>query len=318
MKYKLLGLLILGSIKFVFAQNWTTITTTNNSTERGENSVVAIGDNLYLFGCRGMKPLEVLNTKTNTWTKKSVPPIEMHHFQGVVFKGEIYVVGALTGPYPHETPIPNVYIYNPASDTWRVGPEIPRKRGAAACFVYNDKIYVLCGIIDGHWDGHVAWFDEFNPATGEWKILPNALHARDHVSAAMVGTQVVVAGGRLSTARINKVLDLTVPETDVYDFATNNWHNVEGQNIPTMRAGASVAVLGNQVLFMGGESPTQVPAHEHVEAFDIKTMKWSSLKPMNQGRHGTGAAKIGKKIFITGGIGKRGGSPELNSTEYYK
>ncbi len=300
------------------AQKWDSLATQNTCTARGESAVVAIKNKLYLLGSRGVKPVEELDTKTNKWTTMAEPPLEMHHFQAVVFKDEIYVMGALTGAYPHEKPIENIYIFNPSKNEWRKGPAIPRLRGSAAVFVHNQKIYLLCGIIDGHWDGHVAWFDEYNPKTNEWKELPNAPHARDHISAAIIGQKVVVAGGRLSSAKINKVLELTVAETDLFDFATNQWTTVNNTNIPTQRAGAAVATLGTQAIFMGGESGSQVPAHSEVEAFDLKSMQWKPLAKLNQGRHGTGAAKIGQKIYIIAGVGKRGGSPELNTVEVYK
>ena len=299
------------------AQTWSTLETVNESTARSENSLVSIGTKIYLFGGRGMKPMEVFDTKTNTWEKKGELPLEIHHFQAVVFNKEIYVIGALSGPFPHETPIPNVYIYNPEKDEWRKGEEIPRKRGAAACFVYKNKIYIANGILDGHWDGHVAWFDEYNPTNGQWRELPDSPHARDHVSAGVVKNKVVIAAGRKSSHKTGEVMSLTVPFTDIYDFKTNAWTTVDGANIPTMRAGPGVVTMGKKVFFMGGEAMDQVPAHDEVEAFDTKTMQWVTMPHLIQGRHGTSAAKIGKYIYISSGVANRGGNPELNTLECF-
>ncbi len=57
----------------------------------------------------------------------------MHHFQAVAFEEKIYVIGALTGLYLGETPIPNIYIYDPSKDEWTKSAEIPeeRRRGSA-------------------------------------------------------------------------------------------------------------------------------------------------------------------------------------------
>jgi N-acetylneuraminic acid mutarotase len=140
-------LLILFSVK-ISAQSWQLVETTGEPIKRHENSLTSIGSKLYVFGGRGVKPMDVLNAETNVWTTKGETPLEMHHFQAVNYKGEIYVLGAFTGSYPHETPIPNIYIYNPDTDTWRIGAEIPRKRGSAGAFVYNNKIYLVCGIQD--------------------------------------------------------------------------------------------------------------------------------------------------------------------------
>ncbi|MFT4734553.1 MAG: N-acetylneuraminic acid mutarotase, partial [Arcticibacterium sp.] len=162
---KILGILCIGVSLGLSAQNWKVLETPTETTARSENSIVAIGSKIYLFGGRGMKPMEVYDTKTNTWETRGALPLEIHHFQAATYNGEIYVAGALSGPFPHEIPIPNIYIYNPDKDEWRKGDEIPRKRGAAGCFVYRDKIYVVNGIQDGHWDGHVSWFDEYDPKT---------------------------------------------------------------------------------------------------------------------------------------------------------
>lgn len=301
-----------------FCQEWTVRTTDNNCTNRHENALAAVKGKLILLGGRGMKPVESLDLKTNQWKQLVETPLEMHHFQAVTFDNEVWVLGAFTGGYPHEKPIPNIHIFNPEKNEWRVGPEIPadRRRGAAGVFVHRDKIYIVCGIQDGHWDGHVSWFDEYDPKTDEWKKLPDAPHVRDHVQAVVIDNKVYVAGGRRSTAKIGQVLNLTESAVDVYDFKTNQWTTLpESKNLPTLRAGNASVVLGKKMLVIGGESGEQVPAHNEVEAFNTKTQQWETLSPLHQGRHGTGAVNINGKIYIVAGSGNRGGGPELNSVE---
>lgn len=309
-------LLSLGAVSH--AQSWETVTPANACTNRHENAMAAVKGNLILLGGRGIKPVESFDPKTKKWTTHVQTPIEMHHFQAVTYNNEVWVLGAFTGGYPHETPIPNIYIFNPEKNEWRVGPEIPseRRRGAAGVFVYKDKVYVVCGIQDGHWDGHVGWLDEYDPRTNEWKKLPDAPHVRDHVQAVVVDDKVYVAGGRRSTAKIGQVLNLLEPAVDVYDFKTSRWTTLpESKNLPTLRAGNASVVQGKKVLIIGGESGAQVPAHSEVEAFNTKTMSWETLAPLNAGRHGTGAVNVNGKIYVVAGSGNRGGGPELNSIE---
>jgi N-acetylneuraminic acid mutarotase len=308
-------LLILFSVK-ISAQSWQLVETTGEPIKRHENSLTSIGSKLYVFGGRGVKPMDVLNTETNVWTTKGETPLEMHHFQAVNYKGEIYVLGAFTGSYPHETPIPNIYIYNPDTDTWRIGAEIPRKRGSAGAFVYNNKIYLVCGIQDGHWDGHVTWFDEYNPETNKWRTLSDAPQARDHTSVAVVGDKLYLAGGRKSHAAINQVLELTTAEVDVFDFKTNTWETLPASaNIPTERAGCSAVSKDGKLIIIGGESSSQKSAHSDVEVLNPRTNVWEKLPPMKVTRHGTGATVINGKIYIAAGSLNRGGGPELNSVE---
>jgi N-acetylneuraminic acid mutarotase len=303
------------------SQEWTTLSTENSCTNRHENALAAVNGKLILIGGRGMKPVESFDTKTNTWKKVAETTLEMHHFQAVTYNNEVWVLGAFTGKYPHETPIANIYIFNPKKNEWRKGPEIPadRRRGAAGVFVYKSKVYMVCGIQDGHWDGHVSWLDEYDPKTNQWRKLPDAPHVRDHVQAVVIDDKIYVAGGRRSTAKSGQVLNLTETAVDVYDFKKNKWTSLpEASNLPTPRAGNASVVLGKTMLVIGGESGEQVPAHNEVEAFNTSTLRWETLPPLKHGRHGTGAAKIDGKIYIVAGSGNRGGGPELNTIEVFK
>jgi N-acetylneuraminic acid mutarotase len=303
-----------------YAQDWQSIETTNTCTKRHENAVAAVKGKVIVLGGRGDRPVESFDPRTRTWTKLADAPMELHHFQAVTYNDEVWVLGAFTGGYPHETPVPDIHIFNPATKEWRKGPAIPedRRRGAAGVFVYKNKIYMVCGIQDGHWDGHVAWLDEYDPRTDTWKKLPDAPHARDHVQAVVINDKIWVAGGRKSTARTGRVIDPTLEEVDVFDFKTQTWTTLPAsQNIPTRRAGNATVAFGSKVLVIGGESGSQVAAHSEVEAFDTKSGKWEALPSLKQGRHGTGAVIINGKIYIAAGSGNRGGGPELNDIEVW-
>lgn len=303
-----------------FGQEWEPVTTQNSCEKRHENAAALVGDSLYAIGGRGMKPLEALNLKTLMWKKLPTPPVEMNHFQAINYHDEVYVIAAFEGKYPHETPIPNMYIYSPKTGNWRKGPEIPKERlrGSAGVVVYKDKIYVVCGIIDGHYDGHVAWFDEYDPKTNTWKQLPDAPRVRDHISAAMVGDKLYLAGGRKSSAKTNQVLETTIGEVDMYDFKTGQWTTLPAEsNIPTQRAGSTAVTNKGKIWILGGESP-QLAAHNEAEILDPKTNTWTAGPRMKQGRHGTQAVVYKKKIYIVAGSANHGGGPELDTVEVLK
>jgi N-acetylneuraminic acid mutarotase len=299
------------------SQTWETLATTNECAARHENTMTAVGDQLVLLGGRGLRPTEVYNTKTSTWQTFEAPPLEMNHLQAVTYNGDVYVMGSFTGGYPHETPIPNIYIFDMETKEWKKDAEIPsdRLRGSAGVVVHNDKIYMICGIIDGHYDGHVTWFDEYDPATKTWKKMPDAPRARDHFSGTILNNKLYVAAGRRSSAKIGKVFELTEAAVDVFDFKTQTWSTLPAdQNIPTERAGTMAVTFNKGVVIIGGETGQQL-AHNQVESYNPKTKKWTSLAPLNMGRHGTGAAVVNKKIYIVAGSKNRGGGPEINTIE---
>jgi hypothetical protein len=305
----------------VFGQKWEIVQMQNDCTNRHENSFVAIGDDLLLVGGRGIKPVESFDMVTKKWTKKAETPIEMHHFQAIEYNNELWVIGAFTGKYPHETPLENIYIYNPKEDQWRKGPIIPieRRRGSVGAVVYKSKIYMVGGILDGHWDGHVAWFDEFDPKTEQWTKLPDAPHSRDHINVAVDDNRLFIAGGRRSFAKINQTFSLTEPTVDIFNFKSREWTTLgTSQNIPTPRAGCSTVLYDEKLLVIGGESDLQETAHQNVESLNTKTLTWESFPSLITGRHGTSATLHKGKVFILAGSGNRGGKPELNSMEVLK
>lgn len=300
--------------------NWQTLTASSGTPiGREENAYVQAGDKFYLIGGRGIKAVQVYDPIKKTWINKGNVPMELHHFQAITLDGLIYVVGAFTGSYPREKPVSQIYIYNPLTDKWLTGPTIPenRRRGSAGVVVQNNKIYVIGGILDGHWSGWVNWFDEYDPATNTWKTLTSAPRARDHFHAAIISNKLYLAGGRRSSASTGQTFSLTVPEVDVYDFTTGKWSTLPGtSNIPTKRAGAGTVVLGNELLVIGGES-TQPAAHKETEALNINTNAWRRLADLKQGRHGTQAIQSNNGIYIATGAGNQGGSPLLTSQEAY-
>lgn len=301
----------------VQAQEWNTLDPEGTCTERHECAASAVGDKLYLLGGRGMKPVEEYDPATNSWAKRAMAPLEMHHFQAVTYEDKIYILGAFTGGYPHETPVPNVYIYDPSTDKWTMGDEIPegRRRGAAGVVVHNDKFYMVGGAEDGHWAENRDYMDEYDPKTGEWTILPNMPRVRDHFQAVVVDNQLYAVGGRQSFAKEGHGFELTYAEVDVYDFDTQQWETLNDfLNLPTERAGSSTAMYKDGFIVAGGESAEQVEAHNEVEYYQ-PGVGWKLLNRLERGRHGFQLVPIGGKYYVAAGCGNRGGSPELDSIE---
>lgn len=279
---------------------------------RHEAAFVGMDDKYYLLGGRGIKPVDIYDSQTRTWTSGALPPVEIHHFQPVIYEDEIYLLGAMTGGYPGETPLPGIVIYSPAEDAWRIGAEIPadRRRGGAGAVLHNGRIYLVCGIIDGHRGGHVPWLDVYDPVANTWEKLPDAPRARDHFQAVITDGKLYSLAGRTTVAATNPFAN-TIGEVDVFDLASNTWSTLP-DTLPTHRAGNAAIVLGEDILVVGGESKDQVHAHSEVEALAVATGKWRSLDSLSRGRHGTGVVHHDGKLIMASGCGNHGGSPELD------
>ncbi|MCC9658708.1 Kelch repeat-containing protein [Rhodopirellula halodulae] len=324
------SLFILSTQPTVFAQSearpnedsasdgWQNVETNGFPTARHEAALVGFGNKVYLLGGRRINPVDVFDPSDNSWTRKSETPMELHHFQGVAVDDAIYLMGAMTGRYPRETPLEKVVVYHPNEDRFEFVHSIPetRRRGGAGAVYRDGWIYLIGGITNGHVDGCQPWFDRYDPKTGRWEVLADAPHARDHFQAAIIGDRLFAAGGRVTSQRDNAVFSQTIAVIDVYDFATGQWlPEEECPRLPTLRAGNSTVAVDGLLVVGCGESGEQKSAHAEVEVYDPATKRWSQWPSMNQGRHGTGLVPIGDTLYTASGSGNRGGGPELQTTE---
>jgi hypothetical protein len=299
---------------------WETQTCTGGPHCRHENGFAEFDGKFYLFGGRRIQPVDIYDPKTMTWSHASPPPMEIHHFQPVRVRDELWMLGTMTGIFPRETPLANVYIYTPATDTWTEGPAIPkeRRRGASGCVMHTDGwIYIVGGIVDGHHSGTQCWFDRINPETGEWQVLPDAPNKRDHAPAAIVGSKLYFFGGRDTGSHNGTDYDAfffaTIGDVDVFDFDTGTW-SVHAEPLPVQTAAGGVGVLGSKIHYVGGEAG-RPEAFTEMQIFDANTGRWSMGPHLNRARHGTNCCVYDNKLWIAAGSGARGGEPELTSIE---
>jgi len=290
---------------------WTQVPSFNDATARHENGFVFGGRFFYLLGGRGTRPVERYDPEKDEWTFLSNAPTEMHHFQAVENDGLIYIVAGLQGGGTNETGLSNIYIFDPSSNTWSVGPEIPeaRRRGSTGVAVYQDKFYIVGGLTGAHGEAGTAfaYFDEFDPATNTWTVLPDAPRVRDHFHAVLVEDEIFVIGGRNSG--VSGFLNATIPEIDVYNFTTGQWRTLpSGQNLPLPRAAAATGRFEDDIILSGGEGPNG--PYVSTEAYNLTTQTWRSLQDAPTPRHGTQAIVHKNGFYVAAGSNVLGGGGE--------
>ncbi len=288
----------------------------NGGTEpdaRHEAGAVALNGRIYLLGGRGKRAVNEYNPNTERWKNLGTPSQEMHHFQPVVYRNKIWVVGAMTCCFPREDVLPRIQVFDPATKKWSQGPRIPanRLRGSAGAVIYKGKLYVVGGTTNGHDGGDVKWFDVYDPETDSWNSLPDAPTSRDHASAIVVDDKLIFAGGR-QTDHPRTFANL-VKQTDVYDFKTGRW--TKSANIPTPRAGATTVGFGDEVIVAGGETERAGAAEKTVQAYNSNTGRWRTLPSLKEGRHSGGAAVLDGIMHVISGNGTRGGGDEVSTHE---
>lgn len=294
---------------------WQSVTTADGSlaTARHEAHAVSANGKIYLMGGRGMRPVEVYDPIANSWRNLGNAPIEIHHFQPVVIGQKIYAIAAFTCCYPDEPSIADIHVFDTLTEQWTIEGAMPanRVRGAAASVVWQGDIYVLGGNTMGHNGGAVAWFDRYDPQTGNWQALADAPDARDHFAAVVIDGQLVAAGGR-ATTQPNPFAN-TIAATHIYDFSTGIWRL--GADIPNPRAGTVAAAAGDELIIAGGESSTRSESFAQTDAYNLNTDEWRSLQPLLTARHSGGAAVLDSTWHVIAGNLIRGGGQETSVHE---
>lgn len=304
---------------------WSFINDGNNCQTHGNGGVcmqarhkagyVQVGDKFVLLGGReNNSNVNIYNPADSSWSIGANAPFNMHHFQALEYEGLVYVLAGMTGAYPSETPLSKIYVYDVLNDTWRQGPSIPqsRQRGAAGAVVYNNKFYLVGGITNGHLSGWVSYLDEFDPATNTWTALTDAPKARDHFQAAVHSGKLYLAGGRRSGS--NGTFADMEAQVDVYDFDLGSWSTTTA--LPTLRAAAQTAVVGNELIVIGGEN-TLNTASPVVEALNLSTGQWRTLDSLNIGRHGTQAIVNNGGIYVASGSPNKGGGKHPSQEVFF-
>ncbi len=301
--------------------SWKARNEDQNYTARHENSFVQAGERFYMMGGReNANTIDVYDYTNDSWKAlEGVAPLRFNHFQATEYKGYIWVIGAFqNNAFPDETPATHIWLFDPVKERYIRGPEIPeaRRRGSAGMVLYQNKFYIIGGNRLGHNGQYVDYFDEYDPSTGVWTVLPSAPRPRDHFQAALIGNKIYVASGRLSGGP-GGTFGPVIKEVDVYDFETQNWSTLPSAlDLPTGRAAAVVANFENKLLIAGGETPTESNALALTEIFDPQSQSWSTGPSLNFPRHGTQGIISGKGLFVAGGSPTRGGGNQRNM-EYF-
>ena len=274
----------------------------DSSVARQEVSYVQVDGKLYLAG--GSTLHEVYDPVARTWATLSPLPADLDHIQGVTLGGLIYYIGGCVGGNLGDA-ADSVYIYDPATDTFTEGAPMTRPRCAGGVVVYEDKIYYAGGLANG--DAQ-PWFDVYDPAANSWAELPDMPRPKDHSHAAELNGVLYSAGGR------DGAINATYDAVDTFDFASGTWTTLE-TTLPTERGGFASAVVGNEILIIGGEGGGNTYAE--VEALNTDTLEWRELAPMPVPRHGIQAAVCNGGIYIAAGGVVQGVGPSTDHEVLY-
>ena len=285
----------------------TWVTKASTPVARQEVAYTNVNGRLYLAGSSTRQ--EYYDPATDDWHTVAPLPAALNNVQSVAIGDDIYYLGGLVGLLQPQDD--SVSIYHTTTNTFSEGTPMPagRARGAGGAAVYDGKIYVAGGLHDGT---SVPWFDVYDPVADTWTQLPDMPRARDHFHAAVVNGTFYAIGGRRSSS--TNCCNATVTENDSFSLSTGSW-STSNAPLPTQRAASATAVLGDEILVIGGEGGGAV--FDEVEAYDTTSNTWRELAPIPTPVEGMQAAVCNGGVYIAGGGTAQGGNKPTTAHQVF-
>ena len=281
-------------------------------TALGEVAGGIVGKKLYLVGEGGSGTL-AYDLASDSWTTglKTRPQVG-HHHAAETLGGKLYLLGGL------KAGMGKVQIYNPATNAWSLGADIPFAAGSGATAVIGGKIYFAGGIVGASTTDRAAVYD---PATNLWTPLPAMPRGVNHAAAATDGQRLYVFGGRAGGNTVTDGYDVV----QIFDPATGQWQSSldPASGIPALpqpRGGMGKAVFANGVFHViGGETKTGAGAtsnnvYNRVDIYDPAARTWRLGPALPTARHGIFPLPHNGRILVAGG-GVRAANSQSSVTE---
>jgi N-acetylneuraminic acid mutarotase len=255
------------------------------------------------LGCSASDPGAVAAAPTSelTWSTAAPCPVARFEANGAIVDDELWVMGGFTAPTLDVTR--RIDIYNPETDTWRQGPDLPGAETHVAVIVVGRDIILAGGFSGPFTDGvHPPTTDavfRWSADGSEWVAGPSLPAPGAAFAWALLDGRLHLAGGLRADGH----------EDSPYHYA---WQTDGGQtwdelaDLLNPRNHGGGAASGRIFYAIGGrhqwdENGSNVA---DVEAFDPDSGAWTTRASLPVGRSEIGAstsALSDGRILVVGG-----------------
>ena len=245
--------------------------------KKGAASAVFNGK-LYVFGGNQLLTNYVYDPSSDMWTQiADSPPFGVSEGGAAVIGNKIYVVG--DGP--------QLRVYDPLSNSWTCGPDLPTARRSPAVASVNGELYVIGGADLAF--NKLNKNEMYDPISNAWTAKADMPTARGYASVAVVDNKIYVIGGFGDNINNN---------VEVYDPSTNSW--TAKMPMQKGRMSSAAVAVDNKIYVIGGRDIYDLLL-KSVEEYDPQTDIWLSKTPMPTARMEAAGGAIGNNIYVVGG-----------------
>ena len=190
--------------------------------------------------------VEEYNPKTDTWRARA--PLSQARFIGgsAAVDGKIYVFGGIASIDDEAgllESVASVEIYDPASNSWTSGADMPTPRVAMGVAALNGSIYTVGGITSGFGVLNLDLVERYDPGQDSWTTAASMPTARFGLALSAVDGTLYATGGSAD-------FSIAFPTLEIYDPNSGSWS--VGADMSQARVLHSSVSLDGQVYVFGG------------------------------------------------------------------
>jgi N-acetylneuraminic acid mutarotase len=226
------------------------------------------------------------------WRRAAPLPSARSRTNGAaVINGKIYVSGGVDST--SYTWTKTLFIYNPATNSWTKGADMPNRTSGGVSGVINGKLYVVTTLHAEAETGPSRMY-RYDPATNKWASLAGTIYPHYAGAGGAVNGKFYIVGAYAGKQQYGEV--------EEYDPATNVW-TFKGRR-PVPRSGAAGAVIGGKLYVAGGVANNSI-TDKH-EVYDPPNNIWTERTAMLASRYGAAAVRRNGHMYLLGGMGESG------------
>jgi len=232
------------------------------------------------------------------WHDEANLPEDLHHAALVSTDEKLFLVGGFNGGYTHVWRMRDK-VYQYLDGQWLSMPALPQPQAEGVLTHHHDRVHLVSGQsprgeanskrsdhqeVSNHW----VW----QPDDAKWQSAAPIPLARNSATGGWVGDQLIITGGRNADGNFDA--------THIYDANEDRWR--DAQPLPLPQAGTASVTVNDGIIVFGGEIfVPEAGVFKNTWKYSLEHDQWQAYPDMLTPRHGIGAGKIGKKVFVVGG-----------------
>jgi N-acetylneuraminic acid mutarotase len=212
-------------------------------------AAVAVNRKIYAiggsYGSGPLSALEIYDSATDTWSTGAPMPTPRHGLAAAALDGKIYAIGGNTRSSNNffDTYLTTVEVYDPRTNRWSPGADMPTGAYGLAAVAVNGKVYAIGGTSFG---GRILnTVQVYDPIANSWTTASPMGTSRALLAADALNGKIYAIGGYSSSIDLNTV--------EVYDPTSNTWSGAASLQVATYDfAAADVNGLIYAICGIGG------------------------------------------------------------------